>query len=361
MVDIEIPKRLETIKEFKAEGGKVAAVLPIHYSRALFRAFKILPVEVWDPPAVETSYSGAHLQSYVCSIVHNALSFLKKGGLDITDFVLVPHACDSLQGLGSILLDFVKPKQPVAPLYLPRGKRPEDKQFLADEFRALARQLSELTGMSPSDDELLACIEREEQADSLLKALYQNRSSMDMNNWSFYRLLRSREYLPAERFTELAQDALKNNTTSKPNGIPVVLSGIVPAPMEMLNVIEELGGFVVADDFACCGRRLYPKGNEREPFLRMAERIVNAPPDPTRGNSIEERVKYLINLVRLHGAKGVIFYELKFCEPELFDLPNLRNSLKQAGVNSVHVEVDINDPLSNQVVTRIGAFLEILE
>ena len=361
MAGIEIPKRIETINSFKAQGGKVAAVLPIHYSRALFRAFDILPVEVWGPPKVETSYGGAHLQSYVCSIVHNALSFLKKGGLEITDFILVPHACDSLQGLGSILLDFVKPTQTVAPLYLPRGKRPEDKQFLADEFRALARQLSKLTGKELGNDKLLECIEREEQADLLLADLYRYRTGLGLDNLSFYRLIRSREYLPAEQFTELAQTVLGEYSISKPDGIPIILSGIVPEPMEVLKAIEELGGFVVADDFACCGRRLYPKGKEREPFLRMAERIINAPPDPTRGNSIDERAEYLINLGQEHGAKGVIFYELKFCEPELFDLPNLRNSLKQAGLHSVHIEVDINDPLSNQVITRIAAFLEILE
>ncbi|HEY77039.1 MAG TPA: 2-hydroxyacyl-CoA dehydratase, partial [Thermoflexia bacterium] len=99
-----IPSRTETIRKFKEAGGKVAAVLPIHYPRSLLRAFGLLPVEVWGPPRVDISHAAAHLQPYVCSIALNALSFLLIGGLDVVDCIIVPHACDALQGLGSLLL-----------------------------------------------------------------------------------------------------------------------------------------------------------------------------------------------------------------------------------------------------------------
>ncbi len=117
-----LPPRSEVIRRQRESGGRVAAVLPIHYPRALLRAFDILPVEVWGPPHVNASHASAHLQPYVCSIVRNALSFLQAGGLDGVDLVVVPHTCDSLQGLGSILIDFARPAQPVLPLYIPRHK-----------------------------------------------------------------------------------------------------------------------------------------------------------------------------------------------------------------------------------------------
>ncbi|MDE3091560.1 MAG: 2-hydroxyacyl-CoA dehydratase, partial [Chloroflexota bacterium] len=99
-----LPHRIETIRAHKAHGGRVAAVLPIHSPRALFRAFDILPVEVWGPPQVDATRGSAHLQPYVCSIARNALAYLLSGGLDITDLVVVPHTCDSLQGFASILV-----------------------------------------------------------------------------------------------------------------------------------------------------------------------------------------------------------------------------------------------------------------
>ena len=355
-----IPSRKEVIEDIKNRGELVAAVLPIHYSRALLRCFSIYPVEVWGPPKVDVSLGGAHLQPYVCSIVHNALSFLKMGGLNAADFILIPHTCDSLQGLTSVLIDLIKPEQAIIPLYLPRGQREEDIIFLADEFRSLYTRLSELTGKKPSSKDLLAAIKREETSDLLLAKLYKTRQQMGLSNLDFYRLVRSREYLPAEHFSTLAEETLQTSTQPRP-GIPIILSGIVPEPMEVLNKIDEMNGQVVADDLACCGRRLYKPGISPEPFRRMAERIISAPPDPTRGNPIEERVKYLVEMAQNRGAQGIIFYEVKFCEPELFDLPNLRNSLKEHGLASIIIEVDINNPLPHQVATRISAFLEMLD
>ncbi|UCF61317.1 MAG: 2-hydroxyacyl-CoA dehydratase, partial [Anaerolineaceae bacterium] len=127
-----IPRRSQVADEFKQHGGLIAAVLPIHYPRALLRAFNILPMEVWGPPRVDVSYGSAHIQPYVCSIVRNALSFILTGGLDVADLIMIPHACDSLQGLGSILLDFLPPKQPTMPLYIPRGDSRRGETFLAD-------------------------------------------------------------------------------------------------------------------------------------------------------------------------------------------------------------------------------------
>ncbi|MCX8067375.1 MAG: 2-hydroxyacyl-CoA dehydratase family protein [Anaerolineae bacterium] len=355
-----IPTRTETIRAWKAQGGKVAAVLPIHYPRALLRAFGFLPVEVWGPPGVDASHAAAHLQPYVCSIVGNALSFLLSGGLEVADILVVPHACDSLQGLGSILLDFIRPRQPVFPFYIPRGRRESDLQFLADECRALYRGLSEVTGRSPTDETLMECIYREEEADHLLAEFHRRRSTLPMDNRAFYRLVRAREYLPAEAFADLARQSLEGPKANPRGGVPILLSGIVPEPMALLDAITEMGGVVVADDLACCGRRLYPPGQSPEPFRRMAERILNGPPDPTRGSPIRERLEHLVRTARQNGARGVVFYDVKFCEPELFDLPLLRRGLQEAGLPSIHIEVDLNDPLSHQTLTRIEAFLEMV-
>ncbi len=110
---MEIPSRSTTVAAWREQGGGLAAVFPIHHPRPLWRAYGLLPVEVWGPPVTDTSRGDARLQAYTCSIVRCGLAFLEGGGLDDADVIVVPHACDSLQGLGSMLLDFAPPKQPV--------------------------------------------------------------------------------------------------------------------------------------------------------------------------------------------------------------------------------------------------------
>jgi benzoyl-CoA reductase/2-hydroxyglutaryl-CoA dehydratase subunit BcrC/BadD/HgdB len=274
--------------------------------------------------------------------------------------LLIPHACDSLQGLGSILTDFIHPKQPVLTLYLPRGGRSEDVDFLADELRCLYADLETLTARCPSDSDLMEAIRREETADELLAGLHNRRLKLALTDEAFYRLVRSREYLPAEQFIPLARDVLEWVGEREQDSKPLLLSGIVPEPMDLLTAITELGGTVAADDLACSSRRIYPSGVSDDPFQRMAERILYAPPDPTRGSSISERLDYLLGLARNKKARGVIFYEIKFCEPELFDLPSLREGLQAEGLPSIVIEADISEKLTGRVLTRLEAFMEMI-
>lgn len=356
-----IPHRLEIIHAHKAHGGWVAAVLPIHYPRALFRAFDILPVEVWGPPRIDPTLGSAHLQPYVCSIVRNALAYLLDGRLNVADFIVVPHTCDSLQGFASILIDFVKPTQPVLPIYLPRGKRLSDLIFLTDEFKALYRTLAELTHREPSPADLMAAIEREEQADDLLAQLHHGRRNLALSQTDLYRLIRSREYLPAETFVEIAGAVVQSaRSLPPPNDIPIMLSGIVPEPLTLFDALTQMNAYVAADDFAACGRRLYERGSRADPFERMAERILLAPPDSTRGSSMQDRLDHLTTLAQTTGARGIVFYDVKFCEPELFYLPVLREGLQRANLPSVVIEFDLNDGLTQQTQTRLEAFIEMI-
>jgi benzoyl-CoA reductase/2-hydroxyglutaryl-CoA dehydratase subunit BcrC/BadD/HgdB len=356
-----VPGRLDVARAQHERGGLVAAVLPIHYPRALLRAFDVLPVEVWGPPNVDATRAASHLQPYACSIVRNALAFLESGGLQVADLLVVPHACDSLQGLGSVLIDFVRPRQPVLPFYMPRTQGAEGAAFLADELRALYRRLAEVTGRAPSEADLLKSILDEEAVDALLRRVLERRTTLPLTTFDFYRMIRSREFLPLSSFAGLAEAILDMPPVgARPPKVPIVISGIVPEPMEMLRAVEDLGASVVADDLACSGRRLYSAGRSREPFARLAEGLLGGPPDPTRGSPIQDRLDHLMGLARSTGARGVVFHDVKFCEPELFDLPALRRGLREAGLPSISVEVDLNDPLSHQARTRLEAFLEMI-
>lgn len=358
---LTIPSRTEVILDHKKKGGTVAAVLPYHYPRPVFTAFDILPVEVWGPPQVDSSYGSAHLQPYICSIVRNALSFLLTEGLKETDFILVPHGCDSLQGLGSILMDLVHPGQKILPFYLPRGERGIAANFLADEIRSLYNKIKEATGLEPGEDKLRESLLQHQEADRLLARLHGSRLETPLPLHEFYRFLRSREYLPAPIFTELAQAVLSSKAEKGKNaGIPILLSGIVPEPKDVLQGLSQLGAFVVADDLACCSRRVYPFAAHDDVFIAMAKSIMASPPDSTRGGRVEDRIQHLLRMAETSGAKGVIFFEVKFCEPELFYLPLLRQALEKAGIPSLVLESELSDPFTHQLRIRIEAFLEMI-
>jgi benzoyl-CoA reductase/2-hydroxyglutaryl-CoA dehydratase subunit BcrC/BadD/HgdB len=353
------PSRREAIASFREAGGRIAALFPVHVPRALFRAFGLLPVEVWGPPGRDTSAGDSRLQAYTCSVVRSGLAFMQTGGLEVADVVLVPHACDSLQGLGSVLLDFVKPDKLVAPFYMPRDDGPAGVTFLAAEVRVLRRRLGEYLEIEPTDEELHAAIDREEEADGLLGELLDARPNLPWSDAELYGLLQARQYLPAERFSEVARAALKSRGDAPRAGTRIVLSGMVAEPVSMLQALDSAGAWVAGDDLAATGRRRYPATTAEDPAERIARSLMGSRPGSTRGSSVADRAAHLAELAQRTGSVGVLFWVVKFCEPDLFYLPQLRRELDGLGLKSAVIEFDISDPLPGGAVTRLEAFLEV--
>jgi benzoyl-CoA reductase/2-hydroxyglutaryl-CoA dehydratase subunit BcrC/BadD/HgdB len=119
---------------------------------------------------------------------------------------------------------------------------------------------------------------------------------------------------------------------------------------------------VVDDDLLACSRRmLFTPSQADDPWDALTEQYFSLPPCPTRGSPLKARRDHLLALARQGGAKGVIFLGVKFCEPELFDLPILSEELKQAGLAVLVLDVEVGQQLSGQLATRLEAFLEMLE
>jgi len=352
-----LPSRREVLDREHAAGRRVAAVLPYHYPRPLLRACGFHPIELWGPPGVPRDEGGRHFQAYTCDIVVRATSFLLRGGLDGVDAILVPHTCDALQGLASVLGDFVRPAPPVLTLYLPRGRRPADRDFLAAELRRLGAALSGLSGITPDGGAWEKAFTAEGTADTALAGLYARRPRLAAGDREFYAVVRAREYLPAEEFAALAT-ALPEG--EPPAGVGLMLSGIVAEPPELFDHLAAVGARVVADDLASGARRLYPAGEEGDPFARLAAGLLGGPPDPTRGDPIAARASHLRQQMEAAGARGLVVYDPKFCEPELFDVPLVRKHLAAAGFPVLHVEVELTGGLSQQTLTRLEAFVETL-
>lgn len=363
-----IPTRTEAIAGARHRGDLVAAVLPIHYPRALFRAHRVHPVEIWAPPRQDPAAGNVHFQAYACAIVRHGTALLLEGPARDVDLILVPHTCDALQGMGSVLLDFVKPRQPVLTLYHPRARRPSDREFLVQELRRLGARLAEVTGRHPDEAELHAAIDTEECATARLADLCTGRAGARLPDRERFALIRSREYLPAETFVGLV-DALgheDDDAARMPAGdgasqrVRLMLGGIVPEPMSLFDALHDMGATVVADDLACGSRRLYARTTGGDPYGRLADALMSGPPDPTLGAPIADRADYLVRRMRESGARGLLVYDVKFCEPELFDLPMLRDHLAARQLPMLHVEFEVAPAIAQQTLSRIEAFVEML-
>ena len=64
--------------------------------------------------------------------------------------------------------------------------------------------------------------------------------------------------------------------------------------------------------------------------------------------------------VRHARADGVVFWSVKFCEPDAFDRPQLLARLQQEGIAATTVEMDLPMKSVASLQTRIQAFGEMI-
>jgi benzoyl-CoA reductase/2-hydroxyglutaryl-CoA dehydratase subunit BcrC/BadD/HgdB len=358
------PRREEIERNRRDHGRKALAVLPISWPRELATALGLLAVELWGPPGPPRGDGARRLQGYVCAVARNAFAFLESGGADAVDAVLFPHTCDSIQGIGTLAIDGGAWTKPAFTFLHPRGgPRESSRVFLDAELRRLAAGLAQVAGRPLDPERLRWALALHARLDAARAALLDGRARLPMDDGALYALLRRGEWRwPEDHLAELEAAVARLAPGPVQRGIPLLVSGYVPEPPGLLDAIGAAGGFVAADDFAAVGRRVVRRAPDpaADPWAELQARYWAAPPCSTRSADPDARVAWLRTLRERAGARGVIIHTMKFCEPELFDLPRLRRAFAEDGVPVLHLEGELERTLPAQAATRIEAFLELV-
>ncbi len=140
------------------------------------------------------------------------------------------------------------------------------------------------------------------------------------------------------------------------------ITGIVPEPMDLLDALEEAGAVVVAEDYAAVGRRqtLLDPTVDGDPIELAARRLANRPPCSTLSVDTKRRADQLVRQVRGSGAAGVLLHNVRFCEPELFDVPAIEARMEEEGFPLLVLDTEVERDLPAAVTTRLEAFVEML-
>jgi len=124
--------------------------------------------------------------------------------------------------------------------------------------------------------------------------------------------------------------------------------------------MDEMGIFVAYDDLTVGSRYFsYEVKEEREVLHLLADSYFLRIPNATvEGN--EARLGFILEQVRKNCLKAVIFIHLKFCEPLIFDYPDLKKGLDQKGIPNLFIETELHSLNAGQIRTRLQAFSEML-
>ena len=75
----------------------------------------------------------------------------------------------------------------------------------------------------------------------------------------------------------------------------------------------------------------------------------------------KKRVEYIVREAEAAGAKGVLVFLTKFCDPEEFDYPLIRKACEAAGLPCVLIEIDRQMENYEQARTAIETFRDLVQ
>jgi bcr-type benzoyl-CoA reductase subunit C len=356
----------DTILKYEREQGRpVIGVMPAYFPMELIDAAGGYAVQLWGNNLPLAKADG-FLQSYCCSVARSILELELLGIANMVKAYAFTSLCDTLINLREIYRRLF-PK-PTLELSIPITATPDARQtYLKGVIQKLIKDLEAITGRPITPEAFAKAAQVRGRSRALQRRLYEIRKKNpgQMKSHDFYAAIKAAFFLPPPVYNDMLQGLvyqLEGSPPASSRGPRIVLSGMVFDPMEIHRVMDEVGVRVVDDDFAN-GWRTVSKGDLRvENVLEgVTEYLFNPAPCSCIYHPDLDRHPYLVAKAKETGASGVIFWYVKFCEPDAFDRPQLIRRLKEENVPATTIEVELSMTNMDAIKTRISAFCEILE
>jgi len=356
----------DTILTYEKELDRpVIGVMPAYFPMELIVAAGGYPVQLWGNN-LPIEKADAYLQSYCCSVARSVMELEMRDIAHMVKAYAFTSLCDTLINLREIYRRVFS--KPTLELSIPITRTEEARHnYLGSVVKSVTDGLEEITGNKITPDSLDKAAKLYGRTRALQRRLYRIRREKPgiVKNHDFYTVIKTGFFLPADVYNRMLEDllqkldGLEGHNGSRPK---LLLSGMVFDPLEIHKIIDESGAGVVDDDFAN-GWRTVSKGDLKVDNLveGITDFLFNPAPCCCIYNPDNDRHPYLLDRVKESGADGVLFWYIKFCEPDAFDRPQLMKHLKDENIPVSFIDLELTMTNFDAVRTRINAFCEILE
>jgi len=348
---------------------KVVAIGVYHFPEEIVHAAGILPFGLQE--GSETIVDGYnYIYPAYCGYTRSLIDMGPRGTLRVFDAVLISDICIQLVKADQTLFRNFPSLHPV--LIQPSLDLTKDrnKPDLIEEYKRLKEIVEDIAGHKIDDAALKNSFKVYNKNRALLRKIHKMRSK----NPSLIRardmqaVVMSAMVMPKEENNNMLEEfiaELENKKTAARKGIPVFLSGhLCHAPkIEILDMIEEMGGIVVDDDLHT-GYRYYAKdvSLDGDPIEALADRFrIIDPPCPSRIHPDNNWDQFLLKKAKEAGVKGVIILQPKFCEHQNFAYIYQKRTLAEGGMDHILIESEHEMISLEKIRTQMQAFVEMIQ
>ena len=365
----------DLIDRLKETRRPVVGCFPLYPPVELFHSMGLIPVILWGLEGTVSTFpaSDRHVQQYACSIARRVTEFVLSDGGEALDALFAYNACDTLRNLPEIIAEGLKERGsdlPFFSMHIPMAPRSQTDSsgYLGNEIAALVGKVEQTFDVSFSETRFLESTELYTRARTLAQSAERLVAEGVLSFGDFAEVLQQHHWIPVEKQIEKLESILRSPTVEEASKgesesfARVIVSGIVPPPRQVSDLIEEAGLRVVANDIASLARSYaYNPAVTGEPGDYYDDVYSNHHPCTTLLHTADRRVPEILNLAKRTRAEGFVFVGTKYCEYEYFELPYLERRLRNNGIPTLSLELtaDVSESVG-ALKTRIEAFAEVV-
>lgn len=362
-------------RQLSGEGRKIIGYVCSFVPLEMITASGAIPFRVRGDIEEPITLGDTLLETIVCPYYRSCFDLSIKGRYEFLSGVVIPHACDSMVRSYSVW-SYSLPYPYFHFVNVPTVCEESSFEFFEEELKNFKRSLERLMGRPIQEGDLSKAIQLYNQNREKIRALYELRKvdSPLISGTELTMALTVGSGLPIEESNEWFDQVIaavkgrESGPLSK--GPRILIDGACIDHIELVRLIEELGGNVVADTICNGARDSFPKTEEsREPIRSLARRYLDKLncPKTYRANTagtfegdIANRFGDIGTYAREFRVDGAILYVYKYCDPFGFEVPARKAYYQLIRVPMLHLEDTYSAGNLSQLRTRIQAFLEMI-
>ena len=347
----------KAISDYRKKTRKgVVGIMPVYCPEEIVHASGCLPVGIWGAP-----------KTTIAKAVAQTITELEKNGVyNNLDAVIFSVPCDTLKCLSQ---KWDSAKVPSIVFTHPQNRKDSYNAanvFAMEEYKIVKEKLEGILGVTITTDAIRNSITIYNENRAVCRefsdicAKYAGLITPSQRHAVF----KARWFMEKGAHTALVKElieAIKTQPVPDFKGKKIIVSGIMTEPAEVLEIFEENGFAIVADDLAQESRQVREDvPYNADPFFALAKQWNNFNGCSLAIDETKPKGRILVDAAKKYGADAVIICLMKFCEPEEFDYPILLQDFEPEGIKSLFLEIDLESTSFEQFKTRVQTFAEIL-
>lgn len=368
----------ELIRQAQAEGRKCIATLCENIPEPLINLQGTFSARLRAPRTGSIEMATYYLTSFLCEYTRALLERAMEGGYNFADCLIVPDGCSMLNRCAENMeLLRTMPKEHFFHEYMEIPMKADDNGlnlYVLQCKNHILKPLAEKFGIDVSDAAIRKAVEEHNRICDLIRQIgeYRKEEKPRITGYEFHIITMATYAAPKDLLVDKLEETLEELKDRQPDvknpyRIRVALVGSEVDDVDVVRLIEDSGAYVCADRFcygSFPGRNRIKLTEDEDALTQVCRQYMYRGQCPRYMNQdkIQGRRRYVDELAKEYRADGIIYQQIKFCDPWAYERMVGTHVLRE----DYHYPVlSVDRPYttgnSGQLRTRVQAFVESVE